>query len=91
MQYGNDLRARKGSPPQQRRGGRDIKKDAAKPPLNGADEVGLVKKNILLANTTSSARAMVASRPFLDRAATPPLLRRGASAPRAFAASKVTN
>ena len=32
--------------------------DAAKPPLEGADEVVLVKKIILLANTTPSARAV---------------------------------
>src|SRR6266704_5118419 len=65
------------SPPQLRRGGRDIKKNAAKPPLMERTGWCWSTKCIWFINTTPSARAKVASRLFLNRAATPPHLRRG--------------
>ena len=50
--------------------------------FDGADGVVLVKRmHDFLTNTTPSARADVASRFFLLRAATPPQLRRGAAHP----------
>src|SRR5437762_13527509 len=45
--------------------------------FDGADGVVLVHKMYWLINTTPSARTKVASRLFLNRAATPPQLRRG--------------
>jgi hypothetical protein len=48
--------------------------------FQGADGVVLVKNP--LTSTTPSARAKVASQLFLDRASTPPLLRRGTRAPK---------
>src|SRR5439155_20576253 len=65
------------SPPQLRRGGRDIKKNAAKPPLMERTGWCWSTKCIWFINTTPSARGKVASRLFLNRAATPPHLRRG--------------
>src|SRR5688572_24423705 len=65
---------RANSPPQPRRGGRDTKKRRRSLHI-GADGVVLVKE--ILANTTPSARSEVASRFLLERASTPPRLRRG--------------
>jgi hypothetical protein len=48
---------RASSPPQLRRGGRDIKKKTAEPTFDGADGVVLVKRmHDFLTNTTPSAR-----------------------------------
>jgi len=53
--------------------------------FDGADGVVLVKwMHDFLTNTTPSARADVASRFFLLRAATPPQLRRGAALTKRF-------
>jgi hypothetical protein len=63
-----------------RRGGRDLKKNIAKPPF--WERTGWLVQlpiNRWLEPTTPSARAKVASRNLLDRAATPPSLRRGIS------------
>src|SRR5579862_6458057 len=73
-------------PSSQRRGGRDIKKDVAKPPFNGADGVVRAAKAEVTAEllfrlrpvglalrATASARNKVASQPLFDRASTPPL------------------
>ena len=80
------------SPPWPRRGGRDIKKDAAKPPL--VERTGAQRKrdsaqhqarfvqvpiNRWLNQPPRLRDAKVASRNLLDRAATPPSLRRGIS------------
>ena len=69
--------ASKNSPPQPRRGGRDIKETIAKHPHDRSGRGGVGQEIVFLANTTPSARADVASRLFLVRAATPPRLRRG--------------
>ncbi len=67
----------KNSPPQPRRGGRDINKNIAKPPLwSGRGGAGQQNKRSWT-NTTPSARHKVASQLFIDRASTPPRLRRG--------------
>jgi hypothetical protein len=67
----------KNSPPQPRRGGRDIKKISRSDLLwSGRGGVGQ-EVEFFLANTTPSALADVALRLFLLRAATPPPLRRG--------------
>src|SRR5713226_2770910 len=73
-------------PSSQRRGGRDINKNVAKPPFNGADGVARsaspigrslkrrpAKSQMGAELTTPSARNKVASRLLIDRAATPPL------------------
>jgi hypothetical protein len=73
-------------PSSQRRGGRDIHKDVAKPPFNGADGVVRPAKPYIGAELTTikasryrarasrpSARNKVASRLIIDRAASPPL------------------
>src|SRR5262249_25772449 len=61
-------------PSLQRRGGRDMKQDIAKPPRDGAaGVVGPAKPRIGAELTTPSARNKVASRLPIDRASTPPL------------------
>src|SRR5688572_5296162 len=64
------------SPPHPRRGGRDTKK-RSRSHLTGADGVVLVKKSW---PTPPRLRDMVASQLLLDRASTPPRLRRGVRA-----------
>jgi len=66
------------SPPWQRRGGRDINKDAAKPPL--MERTGWLGQRPIIRwfeRTTPSAAAKEASRYLISGAATPPLPRRG--------------
>src|SRR5215470_12613565 len=59
-------------PSSPRRGGRDLNK-ISRSFLCGADGVVIKFHRILLSlNTTPAARAKDASRPYLDRAATPP-------------------
>ena len=69
-----------GSRPQLRRGGRDIKKKTAQPPL--MERTGWCWSKDMcdfLTSTTPSALNKDASLLFFDRAATPPRLRRGAA------------
>jgi hypothetical protein len=66
------------SPPWRRRGGRDIKKDAAKPPLvKRTGRLVQLQINRWLNQPPRLRDAAVASRNFLDRAATPPFSKEG--------------
>ena len=85
--YGNGY-----SPPSRRRGGRDLKKNAAKHPLKGADGVVVSSyrlsspngfDNRWLETTTPSALNKERGR-FLYGAATPPSRRRGIRVPQPF-------
>src|SRR5262245_16372442 len=82
MQPGTSFQ-RSDSPPWQRRGGRDIKKDAAKPPY--AERTGRfvpLPINRWVGRTAPSAPVAEASRLLLMGAATPPLTRRGMAYPK---------
>src|SRR6185369_3713271 len=65
------------SPPWLRRGGRDLKKNIAKPLCWERTGWLVQTTDNRWLEPTPSARAEVASRNFLDRAATPPYPRRG--------------
>jgi hypothetical protein len=66
--------AQLGSPPQLRRGGREVKKENSAATFDGADGVVLVKRmHDFLTNTTPSRGMKVAAR-FLFDIAQPPLL-----------------
>jgi len=67
--YG-DIISREGNPLLVRRGGRDIKKNVAKPPLRSGR--GGRVRNHFVDTTTLPAPTSVASRHFLTGAATPP-------------------
>ena len=74
-----EVSAREGSPPQLRRGGRDIKKKTAQPTFDGADGVVLVKRMDDFLTKPPRLRGCGRFAAFLLRAATPPQLRRGAA------------